>query len=309
MTAQTKRGGAHATSAARGVTVSAPPLLGPAALRGYLHGALAEAEDVAEPLRSWRRAYACTAAGAYGEALTLLEEMPRTSIVVEAAAGGLRASLLRQVSLHALAAASDEAALRLLGSPGARQLDGVGAAAVEASLRIGLVADGVGLGIAYEELVRRLAVAAAGVAASGDWRQTIRITWVQGEVAATASAWSRAETAFGDGLRRARRHGAVRHEVKTLGFLAAIRAASGALVAARELATQAAEQAARLGAKPLVWPCLLVLSDAAARLGDDEGARGARERAAAVLGEIVDSLPPPVQREARLRYPAAGLLS
>ena len=283
--------------------MSAPPLLGPAALRGDLPAALAEADEVAGAHRAWRAAYALTALGRYGEALARLDAVGGDEPLLSAAAAGLRASLLRQVNLHVRAQDLDaQAVARLDGVPGAD------AAAVRAGLRIGMVADGVGLGIAQPDLARRLADATAAVDACSDWRQSIRLAWVRGEVAATIAAWPRAAGAFSDGLRRARRHGALRHEVKTLGFLAATTSALGDAATAAAQARDAAQAAARLGARPLEWPALLVLSDATRALGDDAAAARHRCAAADVLGDIIGSLPLPLRDEALARHPASELL-
>lgn len=258
-------------------------LLCGAALRGDLTAALAVADD------GWPRGWGLAAMGRYGEALTALEAVIAAADAADwrmrAAAHVTRASVLRQVGLHARAA-HDDGSAALLDPESPAPL-------------IGLVADGVGLGAG--DLQARLAAATAVRPVAG-WRQAVRLAWVTGEVALVEGDLRTAAAAFDDGLTRATQVRARRHAAKSLLFRAAVHGAEGAADAATAMAGKAAAEAAACGAAPLVWPALLVAADASP---PGPGTQALLSRAGAVLGQSLAGLPEPLRGEA---YSAARRL-
>lgn len=155
---------------------------GPAALRGNLGVALAQAQPAPGPGGAWRRGWVLTAMGRFGPAW---EELAGAGAVDEpygAAAAVTRGALLRQVGLHRRAEEEDAAVAA--SAPAGTE--------IAAAALIGLVADHVGQQADPAELDRRLAVAGRAVAATASPRQRIRIAWAAGEVAMAgggSTAW------------------------------------------------------------------------------------------------------------------------
>jgi tetratricopeptide (TPR) repeat protein len=292
-----RREGSRHGDGVRAPTAGAAPSLGRAALSGRLETALAALEGEPGPAAAWRRAWLMTAAGRYDEALRECAAALEGPPVLQASARMTEAVLHRQVALHARAEVADEEALALL-----RRADAP-PPAVRAAIRIGLVADAVGLGADDRELTRRLRVAAAAVTAAGSWRQGVRLTWVRGEVDVVRGRFARAARTFGSGAKVAADQGALRHQAKSLIFLAAARAALGEHGEARRIAARGLQLAARCGAAPLVWPAELVLAEV-----DPSDAPAHLARAARMALALVDTLPPPLRDEALQRPPVSWLV-
>jgi hypothetical protein len=284
------------------------------------------AQQAAEGGRAaaWRLGWVLVAMGRYGEALAALDaaegrvqrgDAPAGGPdVVAAAACATRASLLRQVGLHERAEAHDRAGLAHLGAggpgPAVRDRRPAGAAAacaasagVAANLRVGLVADAVGRGLA-DELSSRLADAERAVAVVVGARQRIRLGWVAGEVAMVGQRWAGARARFETAAASAGRLGWRRHESKSLLFAGAACAAAGDAPAADRRLRRALDLAEACGARPLRWPCELLLAD----LEQRDEVRSDRLRAAAQADRdaLLATLPEPLGAEARRHAGATG---
>ncbi|HVM18858.1 MAG TPA: hypothetical protein VM307_02740 [Egibacteraceae bacterium] len=234
----------------------------------------------------WQRAWALTALGRFGEALTMLDrcaDLPEAWVT--------RGALLRQIGLHQRAEPADRRALAAAG-------DGPAAAAA----RISLVADEVGQGADHDELHRRLDAAASALERHPDWRQSVRLGWVTGEVDVVTGRMAAAEAAFSAAAAEAARHGARRHEAKSHGFLAAVLGLTGRRSAAVETAAGALVAAQQMGARPLQWALHLVLAD-------HTDAAHHRARARELIAAALEGLPAALAAEARTRPPAAAVLS
>ncbi|HUG83501.1 MAG TPA: hypothetical protein VMM13_03005 [Euzebya sp.] len=276
---------------------STAPSLGRDALSGRLELALAALERPTGPSTSWKRAWLLTAIGRYGEALSACAEAMEGGPLLQASARMTEAMLYRQVSLHSRAEVADADAMDILQRAKERS------AAVRASIRIGQVADAVGMGADPTTLSSRLRVASSAVTAAGSWRQGVRLTWVKGEVFMVRGAYPQATRVFAAGAKVANDQGARRHYAKSLIFLAAARAAAEDPSEARRLAQRGLQVAARCGASPLVWPAELILAEV-------EPARASAhlERARQFAGGVIDTLPEPLRSEALARPPASWLL-
>jgi tetratricopeptide (TPR) repeat protein len=274
------------------------PSLGRAALSGRLEHAMAALEGQTGPAAAWKRAWLHTAAGRYGEALAECALAREGSPVLVASALMTEAMLYRQVSLHDRAEAADAEALATLRRARVR------CAPVRAAIRVGQVADAVGLGAESRVLSGRLQVAASAVTAAGSWRQGVRLTWVRGEVLMVGGAYTRAARVFAGGAKVASDQGARRHHAKSLIFLAAARAASGDRAEARRLAGRGLQLAARCGAAPLIWPAELILAEV-----DPDGAARHLARARQFAAGVLATLPEDLEREALARPPASWLVA
>lgn len=270
--------------------------LGALALAGRLDAALADADGSGGS--AWKRGWILAAMGRYGRALDALDAAEKGPPAVAAAACATRASVLRQVGLHARAQAEDRRGLDHLREGADPQ--GEACREVRAALRIGLVADGVAGGD-REEIDNHARAAADAVAAGVSTRQRVRLERVTGEAALAAGDATGAATWFQRARRRAIDHGLSRHEASSLVLLGVANAAAASYEQAAALATAGLELATRCGAEPLRWPALLVLGEAS---GDPRH----RSAAAGVLGTLLARLPPDLHAEARARPPAATLL-
>lgn len=275
------------------------PSLDALALAGQLAAALEAATAADGPAGAWRRGWVLAAMGRYGEALDELAATAAGSPVEVAAACATRASVLRQVGLHARAHAADEEGLAHL-----TRADAAGE--VAAALRVGCVADAVGLHADGDTVDGLLAAARAATARTGSARQAVRLDWVTGEVAMLRGDPGRAGQWFQRARRRAMDAGMRRHEAKSLVFLAATNATAGNLAVACEQARAALDAAGRYGAQPLLWPALSLVADTAESA--EERARH-RAHAGAVLDRLLASLPVELAAEARCYPPAAALLT
>lgn len=280
-----------------GQAITRAPSLGRVALSGRLERALVDLQDATSATSAWKRAWLLTALGQYGRALEACAEAKQDSPVLEACALMTEAMLYRQIALHDRAEAADAQALGVLRKARVRP------PAVRAGIRVGQVADAVGLGLDHIVLSRRLQIAAAAVTAAGSWRQGVRLTWVRGEVLMARGAYGRASRIFAAGARIASNQGARRHHAKSLIFLAASRAASGDPTEARRMAERGLQLAARCGAAPLIWPAELILAEV-----DPEDAATHLARARQFAGGVIQTLPPDLRAEALDRPPARWLL-
>ncbi len=273
------------------------PSLGREALSGRLENALAALADESGPATAWKRAWLLTAAGRYGEALDACAEASEGGPLLQSSALMTEAMLYRQVSLHERAEAADEEALAVLRRARVR------CAPLRAAIRIGQVADAVGMQAEHITLSRRLQVASAAVTAAGSWRQGVRLTWVRGEVLMLQGSWTRASRVFAGGAKIASDQGARRHHAKSLIFLAASRAANQDHDEARRIAERGLQLAARCGALPLIWPAELILAEV-----DTDQAQVHLERARQFAAGVLRTLPDDLRAEALRRSPASWLL-
>lgn len=275
------------------------PRLDALALAGQLAPALDAARAEGGPAGAWRRGWVLAAMGRYGEALDELAFAAAGSPVEMAAACGTRASVLRQVGLHARARTADEEGLAHLARPDV-------AGEVAAGLRVGCVADAVGLHPDGDTLDGLLATAREATARSGSARQAVRLDWVTGEVLMLRGDPVGAAQWFQRARRQAMDTGLRRHEAKSVVFLAATNAATGNLAVASAQARDALAAAGRCGAEPLRWPALSLIADTAE--ADEERARH-RAHAGAVLDRLLTTLPAELADEARRSPPAVALLT
>lgn len=276
---------------------STAPSLGRDALSGRLERALAALEQQTGAAAAWKRAWLLTAIGRYGEALAACEQTMAGSPLLQASSRMTEAMLYRQVSLHDRAEVADADALAILQRGKERS------SVVRAAIRIGQVADAVGMGADPTTLSSRLRVASSAVTSAGSWRQGVRLTWVKGEVFMVRGAYAQATRVFAAGAKVANDQGARRHYAKSLIFLAAARAAAEDVVEARRLAQRGLQVAARCGASPLVWPAELILAEVEPRR-----AAAHLDRARQFAGGVIDTLPEPLRAEALMRPPASWLL-
>lgn len=283
-----RRGSPHRTA----------PSLGRDALSGRLDRALAALDGRSAPIDRWRRGWLLTAAGRYGQALDELQGARSGDLLIQASAATTEGMLLRQVALHERAEQVDAEALELLHRSGTRN------AKVRAAIRIGQVADAVGLGMDDAALSRRLQVAAAATTAAGSWRQQVRLTWVRGEVAMVRTRIPLAAKVFAEGVAIASDQGAKRHTAKSLIFLAAARAARGERGDAVRVAVRGLQLAAQCGAAPLLWPAELILAEV-----EPDAAETHLERARSVVTGLLEGLPEELRAEAVGKPPASWLLA
>lgn len=273
------------------------PSLGREALSGRLEVALAQLQGETGPAACWKRAWLLTALGTYGEALEHCDAAMDGPPTLQSCSLMTRAMLYRQVALHTLAEEADHQALDTMRRAQVRS------AVLRAAIRVGQVADAVGLVLDQTVLSRRLRVAAAAVTASGSWRQGVRLTWVRGEVLMLGGSHGGAARSFAEGARVASEQGARRHHAKSLIFLAASRAAEGRRDEAARLAERGLQLAARCGASPLIWPAELILAEV---VTEDPERHLARARQFA--GWVVDTLPADLRQQALARSPVDWLI-
>jgi tetratricopeptide (TPR) repeat protein len=259
-----------------------PGMLSEEAQRGELAVALEVAGG------AWERGWVLAAMGRFGEALRLLGEACQGPDA--ARAHGTAASVYRQLALHDRAEAEDDAGLALVDDP-----------PVEAGLRVGKVADALGLGL-RDAWRGRLGEARAAVEGHGDWRQRVRLAWVAGETELYEGDAEAAAPHFAEAVARSIESGARRHEAKSHLFLGAAHATLRNLGAAEGHAEAALGLARQCGARPIEWAARLVLAES----GRDPEAHVAQARAA--LGGIIEGLPGELRAAALTREPARTLL-
>ncbi|HWG93833.1 MAG TPA: hypothetical protein VNU66_06365 [Mycobacteriales bacterium] len=282
----------------------------PAAAVGALEQAVVLAQSQGRSAEvaaaAWLLGVALAAGGRYGGALTVLAPLVDAARGASAGpehrlfgalASSTIASVHRQLGRHAVARESDLAARGLA--------DGAPEAAFDAEL--GLASDAVGLE-EPEEAQARLDAARALVPARADewWRQRVRLSWVEAEVALLEGRADDAAEVAGGAVARAEQARAPRHVAKSL-LILGIAQVSGADEEAPTTLRRAATLAESLGTVPLVWPARALLG---ALLADDDPAESARSLSAArsaVLALAAD-LPPGVRAEWLARPDVAALL-
>lgn len=205
---------------------------------------LGPAED---PWARWARGVLLQAGGDYAAAFGLWEPLTAAGDELAGLAAARMASGLRQLDEHAAAVPCDDLAQA---APGRAVTDGL----------IGRAADAVGIGDAataaeFLAQARRLV---------GHPRDQIRVAWVACEIelltghAAAAAAAAEADRA----LETARHLSWPRHQAKSALFLGASLRHSEP-ERAIPLLHEVASQAEQLSLRPLLWPAVLVLGDAA----------------------------------------------
>ena len=231
----------------------------------------------------WWRAVAHGGLGYYARAEADLDRLRRAGRDGELGVLGLslaastRASLLRQMGKHAVAAEFDGRALALAAAGGAGMLQ------ARADALTGLAADS--LGRADHRGARRLLEACAtelgdaGVAGSLLWRARLRLLWVRAETAMTAGD-ADAALAHADAAKQlAASVASERHQVKTLLIGAAAAAVSGQAALSATRAEEVLERARRAGLLPLRWAACMLLQG----LAPSEGTASELDRCEAEL--------------------------
>lgn len=256
---------------------------------------------------TWLLGVAHGAGGRYGTALTVLTplvgqtagEAGAEARLFGSLAASTSASVSRQLGRHAEARRHDEQALGLA--------DGVSEAEFDA--RLGLAADAVGLGESDEAATRLEQAGALVPAGDGQewWRQRVRLSWVQAEVALLTDRPADAVVAAESAVSRAERARAPRHVAKGSLFLGVARLQVGDVATAASTLRRAATLAEGLGALPLVWPSRAVLGAMLAET-DPHASAASLDAARAAVGEIAGHLPPGVRAEWLAKPDVAALL-
>ena len=246
-----------------------------ATLRAAAFGGLPEGTGSALPSAQsgrelWWRAVAHGGLGYYARAAADLDRLRRVgragpcSQVLLSLESSTRASLLRQMGNHAVAAEFDGRALALAarGEPAMVQ--------PRADALTGLAADA--LGRADHRVARRLlemcaaelAEGLSGDGAPGDgldplWRGRLRLLWVRAETAMAAGDGDSALALAQAAAELAATIPSERHRVKTQLIGAAAAAVSGNLGLSAERAEAVVERAGRAGLLPLRWAACMLL--------------------------------------------------
>ena len=242
------------------------------ALRGSPRLAVVLARGLVGDEAAWLRGVALGAHGRYEAAYqalaTIGPDSPWGSLAYSTSA-----SLLRQIGRHADAQVRDTLAL-----------DRARTATDRFDALLGLSADAVGLGDP-SLVAARWDEAAAEVGSVGDpWRQTIRLGWVEAELALLDDRPGDAAAAAARSVSLSVQAGAERHRAKSLLFEGVARAVCGDVPAAVLLLRRSLSLSERLGAWPLVWPAATV---AARHLGGAEAL--ALERRSAVVVTAINA--------------------
>lgn len=282
----------------------------PAAAVGALEQAVVLAQSQGRSAEmaaaAWLLGVALGAGGRYGGALTVLSPLVDSGRAEDAAperrlfaalASSTIASVHRQLGRHAIAREADLTAAGLA--------DGAAEAAFDAEL--GLASDAVGLEDAEEALTRLEAARALVPERSGEWwRQRVRLSWVEAEVALLEGRPDDAAVTALAAVDRAEQARAPRHVAKGLLILGIAHVSAGDDEAAATL-RRAATLAESLGTVPLVWPARALLGALVADSDPTESARSLATARSAVL-TIAGDLPPGVRAEWLARPDVAALL-
>jgi hypothetical protein len=267
------------------------PAAGVAALEQAFGLARAQGRDVEATAAAWLLGVALGASGRLGSALAVLEPLAGQQVgglagdsperrLFAALASATVASLHRQLGLHASAAVIDEAGLALT--------DGTGEAAFDCLL--GLAADAVGQGDA-EHAQARLAEASALAEGRDDWwRQRVRQSWVEAELALLRGDPGQAIDAASSAVHRAETSGAPRHVAKSLLFLGVAQVQAGELAEAEGTLRRASTLAESLGTLPLLWPARALLGALLEASAPAESAKSLSAARGAVIA-MADDLP------------------
>jgi hypothetical protein len=198
----------------------------------------------------WLRAVAAGGQGRYAVALTDLAALGRCpGPAPQSLAMSTRASFLRQLGGHRVAAGWDGQALR------AADTDAAAADAL-----IGLAADALGVG-RFAASQRLLDRAGAVVEAVHDARPAVRLQWVSAELAMMQGDGATAVEHAERGVAAAAAFTSVRHRVKSDVVLAAALCSHGELDRCRAVADAALDRAGALGLVPLRWALASLLTD------------------------------------------------
>lgn len=236
---------------------------------------------------AWLLGVCLAAAGKFGGSLAVLEPL--------VAAGGSEVPERRLFA--ALAAATSASVRRQLGQLVEAKLlddaayaysDGAPEAAFDAT--IGLAADAV---INDDAATARHLLEGARMLTDGHqdwWRQRVRLTWVEAEVALLVGDPAEAAQILLTAIQLAEVSGAPRHVAKTLLLLAVAQVQAGELAEAESTLRRSATLAESLGALPTLWPARALLG---ALLEESSPAESAKSLAAARSGviAIADDLP------------------
>ncbi|MCX6460423.1 MAG: hypothetical protein NTZ03_08940 [Actinobacteria bacterium] len=218
----------------------------------------------------WLRGVALGAHGRYGCALTVLAQIHSGSPWLSQSLS-TSASLHRQLSRHAQARVLDLEAL-----------DAAVGVVDQGDAELGLAADAVGLG---DQVEARSRWAKAVSSTEGDWRRSVRCSWVETEIALMNSDGLVARAAASAALTLSADRRAPRHVAKSMLFAGVAALQVQDVTSAARLLRSALAQAADSGAWPLVWPAATVL----ARIAPDSVVL--RARAASVVTTIASGLP------------------
>lgn len=263
------------------------------------------------PERRWLAAVVLGGQGRYAAAATVLTGLlAGPDRVTASLAASALASHRRQLGAHAAARPLDALALRLasrLIGAATPDPDGVDRAGATVDALLGLAADAVGLGRPGQarRLLAAAGRAATGLAAAGSgagpvasWRAKVRLGWLAAEVELAAGNPGAAVRPARESLAESRRHGAVRHEAKSMLVLAAALATAGDREAALALLPHVTALAQRHGLVPLAWPAGLLLAELTA---GEHGfaAAGHRERTRHALRIVFSRADAPLRAAVR----------
>lgn len=259
------------------------------------HGAVDESLPLLEQLQGmsgrsamyakWLHGVALGACGRYGDALDVVDTIPRGTPEFSMARS-LRASLLRQLGCHDVALIADREAMAGAATPGA---------AIEAMT--GLAADAVGLQDALtststlaqaRSLLDR--VAADPVSGPTWWRHQVRMAWVECEVALLQSRYEDAVTHATMALDAAEAATAPRHVAKSLLFVAVADIESGRRDVAVPRLRRSLMLSTSMGFLAVAWPAHAVLA-ALLRDSDADAARAHFGHASDITDTIRGGLP------------------
>lgn len=221
-----------------------------------------------DPVERWLRAVAFGGQGRYARARAELERLrsPAAAPALASLAASTRASLLRQLGFHAVAAGHDGAALALVattrtGDRGRTGDDGTLLHEARCDALTGLAADALGVG--RLALGRRLVTRCADYLCKVDdadelWRQRVRLDWVRAEIALASGDFGTATVHAQSAVDRSAVGPSVRHRVKSALLFAA--AASGsdpdlAVATAERVLAESREH----GLLPLEWAAAMLL--------------------------------------------------
>jgi len=246
--------------------------------------------DVAMLARaSWLLQVCVASTGLFGSALHIGRELRQwaaadTALQVQdfaALSATTSASVLRQIGQYSRAQELDESALAIAG------------ARVSFDARIGLAADAVG----DDDIDQAESMWQGALAASDDhdWRQQVRLGWVEAEIAFMSGDAAKAAEVGARSSALARQARAPRHCAKSglfwgVGLVGIGQAAEGSQQLRSSLGI-----AMELELGPLIWPIAGVLADV---LGDDDpvAARGLRGQAWEAITTTAADLPPNLAR-------------
>jgi hypothetical protein len=253
----------------------------------------------------WLLAVCQSAAGRFGQALRVLDELLPVSVddplerrVVGAIGEATSGSIARQLGRHGQARDHDEVALMLSAATGEAGFDAL----------LGLAADAVGLGDApaardHLEAARDLTDAHAEW-----WRQRVRVGWVQAEVALLEDRPDDAVVFAAASVDLAEQAGAPRHVAKGLLFQGVAQVEAGRQVEAASNLRRAGLLAESLGTLPLLWPARAVLGTLLGERDEQESLRCLRS-ARRAIELIAADLPENLRTDWFTRADVAALLA